>query len=74
MAKTKLPKIDSLQKYLETCPNKMDSFTFDSDKEAYVYGQKLRDLTCKEEKVNFPDECKLFKVDISLNTVRIRLV
>jgi hypothetical protein len=66
--------IDSLQKYLESCISKRDTFIFDDSKSAYEFGKKLRDIALKEEGVDFAEQMKKFDVEINYNTVRLRFL
>jgi hypothetical protein len=66
--------IDSLQKYLESCEAKRDTFTFDDAKSAYEFGKNLRDLAMKEEGVAFAEHMVKFDVEINYTIVRLRLL
>ena len=64
--------IDSLQKYLESCPARKDSFNFDSANDAYNFGKKLRTIAVKEEGVQHEEQLEKFDVEINYMTVRLK--
>ena len=66
--------IDSLQKYLESCISKRDTFNFDDAKSAYEFGKKLRDVAMKEEGVDFAEQMVKFDVEINYTIVRLRFL
>lgn len=66
--------IDNLEKYLESCVAKRDTFNFDDAKSAYEFGKKLRDIAMKEEGVEVADRMAKFNVEINYTFVRVRLL
>lgn len=73
MSKRPTNSVGALEKYLNRCPGKADRYDFDVPAEAYEFGNKLRQTAMDEEGVARPDQMKKFVVDISYQTVRIKL-
>jgi hypothetical protein len=63
----------SLEEYLNRCPGKCDRYDFEIPAEAYEFGNKLRQSAMDEENVARADQMKKFIIDISYQTVRIKL-
>lgn len=67
-------KMNTLELYLMSCPNNSDKMEYNSIEEAREAGQKLIDLAIEEEGVVVRDQLQKFKIDITYNIVRIKLV
>jgi len=64
--------IDTLHKYLESCPSRKDTFNFDNSNDAYAFGKKLRAIAVKEEGVQHEEQLEKFDVEINYTIVRLK--
>ena len=73
MPKKRLKKMCKLKEYMESCPNGFEVFTFECQKDADNFGQKLKKIAQEEEKVDTIFDLQMFEVKITVNTVRLFL-
>jgi len=66
-------KLKSLYDYINALENKMEKYEFDHPQDAYDFGKKIRQIEVNEEKVENEFFIKKIEVDISGNTVRIKI-
>ncbi len=70
---TKKSKLKSLYDYINSLETKMEKYEFSNPNEAYEFGKKIRQIEVEEENVESEFDIKKLVVDISGNSVRIRI-
>lgn len=66
------PIINNLREYLLSCPNHVDVTFFNTQDEAYLIGNKLKELARKEEGAKDIWSLQEFSVEIGWLSVRMR--
>ena len=69
----KKSKLNSLYDYINSLENKMEKYEFSNPNDAYEFGKKLRQIEVSEENVESEFDIKKLIVDISGNSVRIKI-